>query len=190
MVMINHEKKIIFMEIPKNASTSIRKLLYCNGFVQLNIFDKKTKKLHHETIHDLKSCEKYEDIKHYKKVAIIRDPETRIKSILKMFHITIKTININEDILKKYIWSTPQIEYIDEKTHIINFNNFCDSIDEVIPDLDFPDKMFHLLNSSNIHINPSEQTISTMKKFYTTDYDLYNKVNNAKTYCCNIQDII
>lgn len=126
-MIINHAKKIIFISVPKTASTSIMMFLDENS-----VHEKP--EIYHQTINELLDSEVEGDILTYKIIAVNRDPVARLISvytdaIMDKNHITLSFIakfkNFNEfcESLykdKQYL----QIRHLMPQQEFIKCNNF------------------------------------------------------------------
>jgi hypothetical protein len=123
--MIIDKEKLIFIHIPKNAGTSIKKLLLGN-----KDFENIKGSWKHKTIYDIK-IDNINAYNNYKKFAIVRNPYDRFISWF-AYH---KEYTLDNDLIKTYQWN-PKIKTYDiveiAKAPILQFRKWAEN-----PYLDF-----------------------------------------------------
>ncbi len=77
MVVLLHEKRLAYFDIPKVASSSIKHIfaVYQHGYA-----DDENKRLHHQILSQLPQTEDFENYRDYTSFAVVRDPIERFLS--------------------------------------------------------------------------------------------------------------
>ena len=126
--MIIDEHKVIFVHIPKNAGTSIKKLL-----LEEKEFKNRKSFWKHETIYDIKK-DNINAYNNYKKFAIVRDPYSRMVS----WYSYMGGYLANNDLLNTYQWNGKDYEIVEtEKPNINGFKAFVKDPFDQYPHLKF-----------------------------------------------------
>jgi len=207
-MIINHEKKLIFIHIPKTAGTSIYKSLGVKDISYQN------KLLGHESIENYKERYKsYWDI--YLKFTVVRDPIDRFISAYKFIrmrenfwykddpspHIHYEICNsldINQYILHLYnapenhsLHTLPQIWFIENKykkievDYIAKYENLNDDLKKIGVDLTERLNVSTINNINSIQLTKKSKKI--LYKMYEIDYNFFysknSKIEKTISYC-------
>lgn len=195
--MISHEKKFIFIHIPKNGGTSINISLrdYCEyppelsaGIRNSNLSIEYQK---HTALAEIKNSNI--DIQKYFKFCIIRNPWDRILSLYfhriekvkklsdtqhSDFNSWIQNVFLNEYLSKKY-WKN-QIEYIsiDGKVnvdYIIRFENYQDGWQQVCQKLKIEKDLVHEYKTNHQKYTQyyNKSSIQAVQKIFKKDIELF-----------------
>ena len=167
--MICHKRKIICLQVPKNASSTVGYALKKNGLENLPLHDKK---LGHSTLLDIKQMKDYDKISNYKILAVIRNPQDRSKSLYKMFHKYFTEYGYSIEFMKKSIWFEKQFNYVDQNTKIIRFESLWSDLNNEIPNFrSFP---MITINSSKIDIDVPHEFMLLCREYFKYDFIIYN----------------
>tara|TARA_R100000995_G_scaffold53751_1_gene26241 strand:+ start:279 stop:896 length:618 start_codon:yes stop_codon:yes gene_type:complete len=99
--MIIDKEKLIFIHIPKNAGSSIKKYL-----IGKDEYNKFKRPWDHKTINDIKN-EDFDKYKSYKKFAIVRNPYDRVVS----WFAYLKKYRLDNDLLNTYQYDSKTNSY-------------------------------------------------------------------------------
>jgi hypothetical protein len=162
---ICHDKKIIFIHIPKNAGTSV--LSYLNTSIENILPDSNWEDYYYQ-------YKKYWDS--HTKFSIIRNPYCRFKSIYR--HLRLRS-NINEfaNLVKEksFMVAKPQSQFICDENKIIvdkliRYENLNQEL-EKIGIYNFPQKNKSKI-ISNDRLQMNEKTVKIINQIYKKDFEI------------------
>jgi hypothetical protein len=184
-LLVNHDKRLIFNLIDKCGGTTLRETLPKFGYKLINF---------NKPIDDDMHYEIKPDISEYKKIAFIREPESRYLVGLYQylnFHLNISLNElINQVDSDKIIFDShtlPQNKFIlknffnDRNFKLIKFDSFSESVKKIDSSIiDLPKLWSHKQTDKGYSMKLAKDIFDTrikknlLRKVYKKDFDLYN----------------
>jgi hypothetical protein len=175
--MIIDKEKLIFIHIPKNAGSSIKKYL-----VGEDEFNKFKRPWDHKTINDIKN-EDFDKYKSYKKFAIVRNPYDRVVS----WFAYLKRYRLDNDLLNTYQYDSKTNSYKIIETVKAPVEEFKNWILDPYSDFNKTTIILDLLKSQHKWIDESvtilkyENLNSELSNFFNKKIKL-PKINNTSRF--------